>query len=485
MPLREHVLGKERARKGTLRLPARKTQPEAPGRGTAPVIHETERAVLGAAIRDSNLAEIVSSELDRSDFYTVDTQSAYTSIHSLLEDNLAVSPVALAERSGLPKTAVEELLEAGQGIGQSELNGLISELRRVSGLRAVYNACTNASSAISKSSKLDEVVEALEKSLYSSNRTGITQGATDGAEEMSKVVDEFMHRYQNGGGPEISTGLVDLDRAIIGLRPGKMGVIAARPSMGKTALASTIRRAVLQQGYGVIEFALEMSSEELLERELAYQAQTNLRKILSAKEVTPDEYGRIQSARGALFPGRWFIDDATYSIGGMRRKARVLAGRMARQSIKTGLVIVDYLQLAGDGGELREQSIAAVSRGCKFLAKELGCTVLALSQLNRSCEYREDRRPLMSDLRESGSIEQDADWVGFVYREHMYDNSFPAEECEFIIRKQRSGPTGTVRLSYMPKLVSFKDLAKEAKANESEDGGRQRDADRQADQARQ
>lgn len=135
---------------------------------------------------------------------------------------------------------------------------------------------------------------------------------------------------------------------------------------------------------------------------------------------------------------------------------------MARQGIKLGLVVLDYIQLAGENGDGREQSVSAISRGCKLMAKELDCTVLALSQLNRSCEFREDRRPMLSDLRESGSIEQDADWVGFVYREHMYDTSHPPEDAEFIIRKQRSGPLGTVHLLYDTKSVTFRDVPKPA-----------------------
>lgn len=424
-----------------------------------PVVLESERAVLGAAIRDPDAAETVASDLTREDFYSVPTASVFNAVQGLLSEQLTLSTVSVAERSGLPRAEVEEFVEASRGVTASQLKTLISEVRRVGQLRGIYNACVNTSSQIGKDSKIEQIVEALEKGLYKIDREG-GEDAKDGSEVLDQVVADFLARQASGGGPEISTGLRELDRAIIGLRPGKMGVIAARPSMGKTALAGTIRRSVLAQGYGVIEFALEMSAEELLERELAFQSSLNLRKILSAKDVTPDELQRVRGAAGAVMAGRWFIDDRTYGIAGMHRKARIVAGRMARQGIKVGCVIIDYLQLAGENGDGREQSIAAVSRGCKFLGKELGCTVLALSQLNRSCEYRDDRRPLMSDLRESGSIEQDADWVGFVYREHMYDDSFPAEESEFIIRKHRSGPTGTVRLKYHPKTCTFGDWEK-------------------------
>ncbi len=426
------------------------------GFGRAPTVLESECCAIGCALRDAESAERVTTELQLEDFYSSKTASAFKAIKGLLDDSLTVNPVSVSERSGLPRTDVEELLGAAHGIGPAELKTILSEVQRVGALRVIYTACSNASSQIGKDSKLEEVVEALEKGLYRSDRSGADE-AKDGSVVLSQVVDDFLRRHRDGGGPEISTGLRDLDRTIIGLRPGKMGVVAARPSMGKTALAGSIRRSVLAQGYGVIEFALEMSAEELLERELSFQASLNLQKVLSAKGITEDELVRVGSAARSINSGLWFIDDRTYGIAGMRRKARIISGRMARAGIKVGMVVIDYLQLAGDNGEDRQQSIAAVSRGAKFMAKELGCTVLALSQLNRQCEFREDRRPMMSDLRESGSIEQDADWVAFVYREHMYDESFPAEESELIFRKQRSGPTGTIHLRYNPKTVTFHD----------------------------
>ena len=434
-----------------------KTAPRPSGlQASVPVLLESEHAALGAAIRDHDLCEQIVTELQISDFYSPSSQKVYLAIKGLSDEGLEVSGVAVQDRSGVPKTTVDELLESSQGIGPSQAKTLISELQRIGTLRQIYNACVNASSQVSKDSKIEEIVSSLEKGLYAADRTGTSEIA-DGQNTLQKVVDDFLQRHAAGGGPEISTGLRDLDRAIIGLRPGKLGIIAARPGMGKTALASSIRRAVIDQGYGVIEFALEMSAEELLERELSFQAKLNLRKILSAKDITNDELERVLAARASVVSGRWFIDDSTYSISGICRKARIVANRMVRSGTKLGLVIIDYLQLSTGELEDRQQSLTQISRGCKLLAKELGCTVLALSQLNRSCEYRDDRRPLMSDLRESGAIEQDADWIGFVYREHQYDNSFPPEETEFIIRKHRSGPTGTVRLHYNPKLVSFTD----------------------------
>jgi replicative DNA helicase len=349
-----------------------------------------------------------------------------------------------------------------------QLKTLVAELRRVSGLRGIYDACSQARGSIGKDAKVEEILELLEKGLYRLDRSGATE-AIDGADALSGALDELQRRIAGGGGPEISTGLKALDKAIIGLRPGKNIVIAARPGMGKTALADTIRRNVLnpdlQQGQllGAIQFSLEMSAAEIAERELSNQTGFNLRNILAGVGIGESDQRKLDGLGGSIaaLSKRWAIDDRTYSISGIRRRARIVHNRMAREGIKTGVVILDYIQLAGENGEGREQSVAAISRGCKLMAKELGCTVLALSQLNRACESRDDRRPLMSDVRESGAIEQDADVVAFVYREGMYDESVPGSLAELIIRKHRSGPTGTVHLQFNEKTASFGDVQRE------------------------
>ncbi len=423
-----------------------------------PAVLDSERAAIGAALKSEEAAEVLAAELTEDDFYDDVCRRAFRAIQNLSNDGLEVTKISVGERAGIPTSDVEDLEAKASGVTPGQLKTLIADLRRVGGLRFIYFSCQDTSNCINKDAKLEEVMEGLERGLYRLDRAG-SQEAKDGADVLQSVVNDFVRRFKDGGGPEVSTGLQALDKAIIGLRPGKMTIIAGRPSMGKTALADTIRRAVVAQGYGCIQFSLEMSAEELLERELAFQAQMNLRKVLAAKEVTDDELARVIAVGGgANFQGRWFIDDRTYSIAGIRRRSRILAGRMARAGIKTGLIVVDYIQLAGENGDSREQSVAAISRGCKLMSKELGCTVLALSQLNRACETRDDRRPMMADLRESGSLEMDADIVAFVYREFMYDNSVPPEEAEIIIRKQRSGPTGTIRVRYNPKICTFEDL---------------------------
>lgn len=430
-----------------------------------PVVLESERTALGLCLRNPEAAEYVTSELEFSDFFDSECQRIFSSIKALTDDGLELNMVSVSERSGTASAQLGEYADRAVGITPSQLKTLVAEIRRVAGLRSVFDACNSARESIGKDSKLEEVLEALEKDVYKLDRAGATE-AIDGGMALQGALDAFKLRFSTGGGVDISTGLKALDKAIIGLRPGKVIVIAGRPGMGKTALADTIRRNVLnpdmQEGQllGAIQFSLEMGAEELAERELAVQAGVNLRKVMSAKELSDDELRRIDDVGGgvALLQDRWFIDDRTYSISGIRRRARILHGRMARQDVKTGVVILDYIQLAGENGDGREQSVAAISRGCKLMAKELGCTVLALSQLNRACEARDDRRPLMSDLRESGAIEQDADSVMFAYREHQYNATVPASEAEIIIRKQRSGPTGTIHLKFNEKTASFSDL---------------------------
>lgn len=281
----------------------------------------------------------------------------------------------------------------------------------------------------------------------------------DGSDVVDGVIADFVERQRGGGPKEVSTGLAALDRAIIGLRPKKVTVIAARPGMGKTALAATIRRSVVGQDLVVLDFNLEMGKEELAERELAFQARVNLRKVMAAKEVTPDELARIVGAEGYLKKGLWWIYDTCFSMIEIVRKCRVAKRRAKKDGKTIGLIVIDYLQLLGDvGNEGRQQSVSACSRMTKLLSKEMDCAVIALSQLNRNCEYRDDKRPLMADLRESGSIEQDADQVIFVYRDCVYNTTSPPDEAELIIRKNRAGPLGTVRIRFNPKTTHFDDV---------------------------
>lgn len=435
----------------------RNKKQEPPPQYRFPVSLETEKALAGCSVAGH---EELFIELSPEDFYDDAFRSVYTAARQLFEESTTPTALLVHERSGVALEAVKELLGPIEAITQKEREGLVKELKRVSKLRTVAQACKIAQEKSGKDIDAEEVLAELENSLYAVSSDTVHE-AEDGSDVMDRVIQDFSDRLASGRPPGPSTGLRELDRAILGLMPKKLYIVAARPSMGKTAFVGTIRRAILQQSdfesgepLGVAEFNLEMGSDELMERELAYQSGVNLRKVISAKGLTEEESLAVRTVKNQ-WKDRWKIITDTYSIHGLRRKAKIVARRMKRKGIKLALVILDYIQLAGQNGDGREQTVAEISRVCKLLSKELNVAVIAISQLNRSCELREDKRPIMSDLRESGAIEQDADTIIFLYREYIYDTTYPPEDAEVIIRKQRNGPIGPVKVRYNPKLVSF------------------------------
>lgn len=262
-----------------------------------------------------------------------------------------------------------------------------------------------------------------------------------------------------GGISGQATGFGELDRQLAGLQPGELTILAARPAMGKTALAMNIGANVaLRQRRGVGVFSLEMSKGQLFMRMLCAEAGVNAQAARQGTLSRYDDWPRIEAASELFHQAPLWIDDtSSVSVSEMRGRARKL-----KLTHGLDLVIVDYLQLMGDApgsSTPREQQIAQVSRGLKGLARELQIPVLALSQLNRSVEARADKRPLLSDLRESGSIEQDADVVMFIYRDGYYNQDSPTpDEAEIIIAKQRNGPTGVVKLHWNAETTRFTSL---------------------------
>jgi len=258
----------------------------------------------------------------------------------------------------------------------------------------------------------------------------------------------------------VRTGFYDLDRMTAGLQPGDLVVLAARPSMGKTAFALNIAENVaVQEGLPVVVFSMEMGASQLALRmvgSLGRIDQTHLR----TGRLTDDEWGRLSESVDRLKSATVFIDE-TPALNPAELRAR--ARRQARSCGRLGLIVVDYLQLmSGSSGsdENRATELGEISRGLKALAKELQCPVMALSQLNRSVESRNDKRPMMSDLRESGAIEQDADVIMFIYRDDYYDKaSKKPGVAEIIIGKQRNGPVGTIELTFLKPLTRFDNLA--------------------------
>jgi replicative DNA helicase len=272
-------------------------------------------------------------------------------------------------------------------------------------------------------------------------------------------VDEMSRNQNDITG--VPTGFVDFDRMTSGLQPGDLVVLAARPSMGKTALAINIAEHVaLHEGLPVAVFSMEMGASQLAVRIVGSIGRIDQGHLRTGK-LSDDEWPRLTEAIEKLRKVSLHIDETP---GLTPSELRANARRLSRQCGKLGLIVVDYLQLMSgsnnSNGDNRATEIGEISRGLKMLAKELQCPVIALSQLNRSVEQRTDKRPMMSDLRESGAIEQDADVIMFIYRDDYYNKeSKEPGVAEIIIGKQRNGPTGTVKLAFLKPLTKFESLA--------------------------
>lgn len=419
---------------------------------------DSERALIGALISGSkDTQEWVASEVQVTDFTDLEHQRAYKAIQSILDEGLEVSQVSVKDRGRLKTTTVQGFVDASLGIVGGQLKTLIRDIRTASQLRGMASTFTDALSLCNGGEEPGNVLERVESSLYGLGGSSAYK-ASDAADIARKAAGIFLDKLDGKAPPAISTGLRLLDRAIIGWLRGKLYIIGARPSVGKSALAATAGYSVMEQDHGVLTFTGEMTEEDYLNRALAYYSKVNVRKIISGQGLGPGEAAQVMDAANKIPADRWRIIDRIMPIGTLRRVARIEAAKMRRKNIRLGLVVVDYAQLYADG-ENREQAVSAVSGGCKRMAKELDCSVLLLSQLNRGLEHRENKRPQMSDLRESGALEQDADAIGFLYREHVYDRSAPEEETELIIGKNRDGSTGTLPIRFHPSTCSFHDAS--------------------------
>jgi replicative DNA helicase len=290
---------------------------------------------------------------------------------------------------------------------------------------------------------------------------------------LAEVLDDEYLRIQKraetpGDVTGLPTGFTFLDRLLAGLQPGNLVIVAARPGMGKTSFALNIANAVVQRsGLAVGVFTLEMSRGELVTRMLCSQARVDATRVKTGR-LDREDWRRLNDAVEFLHPLPMAIDDGgDLTVHALRSKAR----RLRSEHPNLGLLVVDYLQLMkGSGGpkDSREQQISAISRGLKMLAKELQIPIIALSQLNRGVDARTDKRPVMSDLRESGAIEQDADVILFIYRDEFYNQDSPKKGvATIIVGKHRSGPTGEVDLAFLGEFTLFQNLAR---GDEGSDG---------------
>lgn len=279
---------------------------------------------------------------------------------------------------------------------------------------------------------------------------------------LDQTLDRLEQLYENKGGlVGTPTGFLDLDELLSGLQPNALYIVGARPAMGKTAFALNVAaHAAVRAQQPVLVFSLEMGHLELTQRMLCSEANVDAKNMRDGK-LKEEDWTRISNGIGRLAESQLWIDDnPNLTVMEIRAKARRLKSRAGG----LGLIVVDYLQLmtGRSGAESRQVEVAEISRGLKILARELQCPVLGLSQLSRTLEMRQDKRPMLADLRESGAIEQDADVVMFLYRDEVYNPGSDSEGiAEVIVAKHRNGPTGTVQLGFVPRYTSFRNLRRQ------------------------
>ena len=434
---------------------------------------DAEKTILGAILLDNTAHSEAAEKIDADDFSLDSHRRIFMRMSELMDSQRAVDIVTLAHELARYKEVeavggVAYLASLTEGLPRRPvIEEYIRIVKDKSLLRKLMMICSSAiARAADQSEDAIGVLDVTESQLLEVSEKGLPHGL----EGIDKIVansfgsiDNLYKQSREVTG--LATDFTDLDRLTSGLQKDELIIIAARPSMGKTALAINIaQNAAINHNSIVAVFSLEMSKESLLRRMLASQAWVD-QQLLQKGFLGQEEHGKLQKALGELVESHIFIDDsAGISLAEMRAKAR----RLKQNAGGLDLVVVDYLQLmsaslAGGkkGYENRTQEVSAISRGLKALAKELHVPVLALSQLSRASERRgEDKRPLLSDLRESGSIEQDADVVAFIHRESYYNRTeelTDAEkaEAEIIVAKQRNGPTDTVRLNWLGKFTRF------------------------------
>ncbi|NLP36958.1 MAG: replicative DNA helicase [Firmicutes bacterium] len=423
---------------------------------------EAEQSVLGSMLIDRE-AIVIASELVRpTDFYREGHQKIFEAMLALSERGEPVDLITLSE-----ELEQQNLLETVGGISYlTTLANIVPTAANVSYyarivqekavLRSMINTATQiVSRCFEAKDDVEEILDDAEKAIFEIAQRSTPQGFSSMKEILKSAFERIDQLWENKGGVTgVPTGFPDLDNLTCGLQNADLIIIAARPSMGKTTLALNIAQHIaVNEGLPVAIFSLEMSKEQLVQRMLCAQAGIDAQRLRRGF-LTEEDYPKLTKAAGPLAEAPIFIDDtAAISVLEMRAKARRLKAEHGLAAI-----FVDYLQLMRGNGraENRQQEISSISRSLKALAKELDVPVVALSQLSRAVEQREKKRPILSDLLESGGIEANADLVAFIYREGYYNQEIEnRHDTEIIIAKQRNGPVGSVHLYFKENLNKF------------------------------
>jgi replicative DNA helicase len=430
---------------------------------------EAEQAVLGGLMLAPDAMDKVADKLGEDDFYRKDHRLIWRAISELANKGMPCDAVTLGDwfdANGMAELVggASYLIELANATPSAANIAAYADIVRE---KSVLRQLIDAGTAITEDGyrpegkSVQEVMELAEQRVFKIAESG-ARGKKDIVSMRTAVSEAFRllsQRYENRGQlTGVSTGFTDLDELTSGLQPSDLIIVAARPSMGKTAFALNIAEAAAMRGKkSVAVFSMEMSASQL-----AFRLISSLGRIhqshLRTGDLAEEDWPRVTSAITMLSDAKIFIDDTpAMSPVEMRSRAR----RLQREH-GLGLIVIDYLQLMQVPGnkENRATEISEISRGLKALAKELDVPVIALSQLNRSLEQRADKRPMMSDLRESGAIEQDADVIMFIYRDEYYNKESPDKGlAEIIIGKQRNGPTDTVKLAFLGHYTKFENYA--------------------------
>ncbi len=435
---------------------------------------EAEQSVLGGLMLESAALDRISDLLTEEDFYRREHRLIYRQIVRMSEQAKPVDVITVAE-------ALENSNELEKAGGLAYLGSLVQNVpsaanvrrygeivRERSIMRKLVEVGTDIAGSAYNPSGRDaaQLLDEAEGKVFEIAESGAKgkQGFISMPPLLTQVVERIETLYGREDSSDVTgtpTGFADLDRMTSGLQAGDLVIVAGRPSMGKTAFSINIAENVaLDSSLPVAIFSMEMGAAQLVMRMLGSVGKLNQQDLRSGR-LGDDDWGRLTHALGKLNDAPIFIDE-TPGLSSLDLRAR--ARRLHRQHGKLGLIVVDYLQLmssnVGKASENRATEISEISRGLKSLAKELHCPVIALSQLNRSLEQRPNKRPVMSDLRESGAIEQDADLILFIYRDEVYNKESPDKgKAEIIIGKQRNGPIGTVPLAFRGEYTRFDNLA--------------------------
>ncbi|HJF51797.1 MAG TPA: replicative DNA helicase [Butyricicoccus pullicaecorum] len=422
---------------------------------------EAEQAVIGSMLIDPACIAEVIELLRPEDFYAEEHQRIFETIYSMFNTALKIDPVTVLDRLKAQgyydeaggRAYLMQLMEVTPT--SANVKEYASIVRDKSMLRAIANAGAEIQNlAFSGGGSAAEVAELAEQKIYSVRQGREIKGLSPLKSVIMDLYAQLDERSRSDSDiPGLSTGFRDLDVALTGLNKSDLILVAARPGMGKTAFALNIAlNAAKSSGKDVVVFQLEMSKDQLASRFLASEALLDSHKLKTGS-LNQDDWIKIARATSVLAKTHLYVDDnPAITVAEIKAKCRRLGENL-------GLIVIDYIQLMQSGGkrsENRVQEVAEISRSLKIMAKELNVPVVCLSQLSRAAEQRADKRPMLSDLRESGAIEQDADIVMFIYRDDYYDaESDDKNVAEIILAKNRHGATGTVELQWIGQYTTF------------------------------